>query len=40
MVMNYRDRSNQVPTMMKTRYENYVTDHIDAIYAENETDLS
>lgn len=39
MILNCRDRSNWVPTMMKTKYDTYLTDHIDRVYAKNETEL-
>ena len=37
MALNYRDRLDQVSSLMKTRYDNYVIDHTNAIYSENET---
>ena len=39
-ILNYRDRLDQVSTVTKTRYENYVIDCIDMVYAKNKTDLS
>lgn len=40
MILNYRDRSNRVLSMTKTKLENYVIDCIDMVHVENETDLS
>ena len=40
MILNYYDRSNWVSIVTKTRYENYVTYRIDALYVKNETELS
>ena len=37
--LNYRDLSNQVWSMMKTRQENDVTDHIGVFYSKNITEL-
>ena len=31
---NYHDRLDQVSVVIKTRLENYVTDHIDVVYAK------
>ena len=39
MILNFCDWSNRVPTMTKTRNDNYVTNHIDMTYIENETEL-
>ena len=39
MILNFYDWSNRVPTMTKTRNNNYVTNHIDMTYIENETEL-
>lgn len=38
--MNYNGQSYQVSTMMKTRYDNYMTNRIDVIYAKNKIELS
>ena len=40
MILNYRDRSNRVLSVTKTKLENYVIDCIDMVHVENETDLS
>ena len=34
MKLSYRDQSNQVRSMLKTRQNNDVTDHIGLIYAK------
>lgn len=34
-ILNYHDWSNQVPTMIKTIQDNYMTDSKDAVYAKN-----
>lgn len=39
MILNCRDRSNRVLSMMKTRQANNVTDRTNLIYAENKTNL-
>ena len=39
MILNFCDWLNRVPTMTKTRNNNYVTNHIDMTYIENETKL-
>lgn len=38
--LNYRDRSDRVQTMKKTRKDNDVIDHSGAVYVENETEFS
>ena len=38
--LNYRDRSNHMQFVMKTRQDNDLTDYTGAIYDENETKLS
>ena len=38
--LNYRDLYDLVRSMMKTKQDNDVTDHIGVVYAENETKLS
>ena len=38
--LNCQDLSNQVRSMMKTRHDNNVTNHIGAVNTENETELS
>ena len=40
MILNYRDWSNRVQYVTITRKDNDVSDHIDAVYAENDTELS
>ena len=40
MKLNCRDWSNHVRSMMKTRQDNNVTDHIGSTYAEIEIELS
>ena len=37
--LNYRDLSNQVWPMMKTRQDNDVTNRTGMIYTENNTDI-
>ena len=39
MKMSYFDRSNQVPSMIKTRHGNDVTDHIGVVCVENDTNV-
>lgn len=39
MIRNCFDQLDRVPTMTKTKQDNYVTDHTDVVYAENETEL-
>lgn len=39
MMLNCHDQSDWVSIVIKTRLENDVTDHIDVVYSENETDL-
>ena len=39
MILNYRDRLNQVSIMKKTILDNYVTDRTNTIYVENENKL-
>ena len=38
-ILNFHDQLDRVSTMMKTRYDNYGTDHTDEVYIENETKL-
>ena len=38
--MNYRNLSNQVQYVMKTRQDNNMIDHVDTVYAEKDTKLS
>ena len=38
MILNCHDRLYQVSIVLKTRLENYVTDHVDVVYAKNKTD--
>lgn len=38
--LNCLDQSEQVPTVMKTKWDNDVTNSTDVLYAKNETDLS
>ena len=40
MISNCRDLSDRVSTMMKIREDNYVTNRTNAIYVENEIELS
>ena len=40
MIVTNHDRLDRVPTMTKIRQDNYVTDRIDEVYAENEIKLS
>ena len=40
MKLNYKDLSDKVSYMMKTRQENEITDCTGAVYAENKTKLS
>lgn len=37
--LNYRDRSNRLSIVTKTKLENYVIDYVDVVYIENEIDL-
>ena len=39
MILNFCDQLDRLLIMMKIRYDNYVTNRIDAIYAEYETKL-
>lgn len=39
-ILNYGDQLDRLPTMTKIRLDNYMTDHIDMVYIENETELS
>lgn len=39
-ILHYSDQSDLVPTVMKTRKDNDVTDHTIVVYVENETKLS
>ena len=39
MILNFRDWLDRLLIVPKTRYDNYVTDHIDMIYSEYETKL-
>lgn len=39
MILNYRDQSDRVTIKMKTRYNNYMTDYTNAVYAKNKTKL-
>ena len=39
-IINFRDRLHQVPTVTNSKYDNYVTDHIDVVYFENKIELS
>lgn len=39
-ILHYSDQSDLVPTMMKTRKDNDVTDHTIVVYVENETKVS
>lgn len=34
MILNYHNQSDQVPTMMETRHDNYVIDYTYAVYAK------
>ena len=38
--LNNHDRSNRVPTVMKTKEDNNVIDHIGLVYIGNDTELS
>ena len=40
MILNYRDWSNWVQYVTITRKDNDVSDHTDAVYANNDTKLS
>lgn len=40
MIMNYRERLNQVQSVMKTREDNEVTDRIGTVYVKNDIELS
>ena len=40
MKLSYRDQSNQVRFVMKTRQNNDVTNHIGMVYTKNDTELS
>ena len=40
MILNYRDWSNWVQYVTITRKDNDVSNHIDVVYAENDTELS
>ena len=40
MIVTNHDWLDQVPTMTKIRQDNYLTDHIDEVYVENEIKLS
>ena len=37
MILNYRDRLDRVPIVMKTILDSNVTDRTNVVYAENET---
>ena len=37
--LNYWDLSDQVLSMMKTRQDNDMTNHIDTVYAKNDIEL-
>lgn len=39
MIMNYRDRSDWVWSMIKTRHNNDVVDHTYIVYAKTKTEL-
>lgn len=38
MMLNYHDQLDQVSTLKKTRHDSCVTDHINVVYAKNETE--
>ena len=38
-ILNCRDRLNWVSIVTKTKYDNYVIDRIEVVYAKNETKL-
>ena len=40
MKLSYHDKSDGVWSLMKTKQDNYVTDCIDSVYIETETNLS
>ena len=40
MLMNYRDLSNWVQSVTKTKQDNDVTNHTGVVYAENNIELS
>ena len=40
MILNCRDRANEVLSVMKTRHDNYMNDRTGAMYFENDTELS
>ena len=40
MILNYRDRLDEVSSMMKIRYDNDMSDRTGAMYAENDIELS
>ena len=39
MILKCHDQLDRVPTVMKTKYNNYVIDRIDGVYVENKTEL-
>lgn len=39
MILNFRDQSDQVPTMTKTKQDNYMTNYTNTVYFKNETEL-
>ena len=39
MILNFHDQLDQLPTMMKTRYDNYVIDRTNAVYVEYKIEL-
>ena len=40
MLLNCLDWSHQASIVTETKYDNYVTDHMDAIFIENEIVMS
>ena len=40
MKLSYRDRSDHVQSVTRTKKDNDVTDYTGVVYVENETDLS
>ena len=40
MKLNYRYQTDRVPIMIKTRYDNNVTNYTNVVYTENKINLS
>ena len=39
MILNNHDQSDQLPTVTKTRQDNYVINSTDVVYAKKESDM-